>query len=313
MEPSTNESMLPPAPIHGIDPASLSPAVCRAGYLQFSSNRTFTNNCVQSRAFFWCKSGKGSFSVNGVSYPISAQDLYILPWNRKIRYEADKAEPMFTGHVHLVPSYRIGAKWIPNVPHQAEDEAFDSPDRADAAWPGLEGVKRFRINATDNIALLLDYIIRTYLRNKGKCETEARNLGFLLVRELAHLVTVESKTPQNFPEELLRLVAHVEARYMQAVSVSELAETINRSRSHVLKLFRNHLGVSAKNFIIKRQLKQACELLLSTTRSVAEIGLAVGIQDPYHFSKLFRRHMKVSPTSFRTNHGPISLPSEKQG
>ncbi|MDQ8183166.1 AraC family transcriptional regulator [Pelagicoccus sp. SDUM812005] len=291
-------------------PADISPAVCRAGYLQFSGHRTFTNPSVQSRAFFWCKSGRGSFIVNGVEYPLNAQDLYLLPWNRNIRYQPDKADPMFTGHVHLVPNYTVGSQWIPNVPHQKGDEAFDSPDRSDVDWPGLDGVVHFKIKASDNIALLLDYIIRCFLRSKGSIESEARHLGSLLVGELMRLKSSDKLSNQNYPEELIRMVAHVEARYMRSITVAELADMIGRSRSHVLKLFRHHMGISAKHYIINRQLKQACELLLSTTRSIAEVGQAVGISDPYHFSKLFRRHMKVSPTAFRVNHGPIQLSSE---
>ncbi|MBK1876440.1 AraC family transcriptional regulator [Pelagicoccus mobilis] len=298
------------SPSFETDGPLIDPAVCRAGYLQFSGSRFFNNPCVQSRGFFWCKSGKGSFVVNGTEYPLEAQDLYLLPWNRTIKYQPDKNDPMFTGHVHLVPYYRQGAKWIPNVPHQRSDEEFDSPDRADANWPGLEDVVHFKIKVGDNIALLLDYIIRSYLRNKGANETEFRQLGNLLVGELMHLKSAENVEAQNYPEELLRMVAHVEARYMRSITVSELADMIGRSRSHVLKLFRNHMGISAKHYIINRQLKQACELLLSTTRSIAEVGQAVGISDPYHFSKLFRRHLKVSPTAFRTSHGPIRLASD---
>ncbi|MBD5780045.1 helix-turn-helix domain-containing protein [Pelagicoccus sp. NFK12] len=286
------------------------PAVCRAGYLQFSGNRNFTNPCVQSRAFFWCKSGKGSFLVNGHEYTLEAQDLYLLPWNRSIQYQPDRDDPMFTGHVHLVPDYRPGSRWVPNVPHQPSDEGYNSPDRSDVDWPELEGVVHFKINAGDNIALLLDYTIRSFLRSKGSNESEARHLGSLLVGELLRLKNTDHTAAQRYPEELLRMVAHVEARYMRSITVSELADMIGRSRSHVLKLFRHHMGISAKHYIINRQLKQACELLLSTTRSIAEVGQAVGISDPYHFSKLFRRHLKVSPSSFRTNHGPISQPSE---
>lgn len=248
--------------------------------------------------------------VNGTEYPLGPQDLYLLPWNRSIRYQPDKSDPMFTGHVHLVPNYQEGTQWIPNVPHQRSDEAFDSPDRTDADWPGLEGVVHFKINAGDNIALLLDYIIRSFLRSKGTIESEARHLGNLLVGELLRLKSTDSAGAQDYPEELLRMVAHVEARYMRSITVSELADMIGRSRSHVLKLFRNHMGISAKHYIINRQLKQACELLLSTTRSIAEVGQAVGISDPYHFSKLFRRHLKVSPTAFRASHGPIRLASD---
>ncbi len=286
------------------------PVVCRAGYLQFSGNGNFTNPCVQSRGFFWCKSGKGSFVVNGAEYPIEAQDLYLLPWNRNIRYQPDKEDPMYTGHVHLVPNYRQGAKWIPNVPHRRSDVAFDSPDRADDHWPGLEGVVHFKIKAGDNIALLIDYIIRSYLRGKGSNEAEARQLGSLLVGELMQLKRADKADVQDYPEELLRMIAQVEARYMRSITVSELASMIGRSRSQVLKLFRHHMGVSAKHYIINRQLDEACELLLSTTRSIAEVGQAVGISNPYHFSKLFRRHLKISPTVFRSNQGPIHLVSD---
>ncbi len=293
---------------HSLD--AIAPAVCRAGYLQFSGNRTFTNPCVQSRAFFWCKSGKGTFTVNGEEYSLGAQDLYLLPWNRTIRYQPDKQDPMYTGHVHLVPNYRHEAEWVAKIPHQRGDEAYDSPDRSDANWPGLDGVVRFRIKAGDNIALLLDYIIRSFLRSRGKIESEARQLGNLLVGELLRLKSTESEDHLDYPEELLRMVSHVESSYMRSLTVTELADMIGRSRSHVLKLFRNHMGVSAKNYIITRQLKQACELLLSTTRSIAEVGQAVGISDPYHFSKLFRRHLKVSPTTFRVSHGPVRISSD---
>lgn len=284
------------------------PAVCRAGYMQFSGDRSFTNPCVQSRGFFWCKSGTGRFRVNGEEYSLNAQDLYVLPWNRTIEYLPDKADPMYTGHVHVVPFYRTGSPWVPNVPHYSGDDGFDSPDRSDMPWPNVKDVAHFRIAAGDPIALLMDYIIRSYLRGKGADEAEARHWGCLLISELIRLGSLENQQRHNFPEELLRMVAHVESSYMRSVTVSELAHMIGRSRSHVLKLFRNHLGVSAKTYIIDRQLKQACELLLSTTRSIAEVGQAVGIPDPYHFSKLFRRHRRVSPSAYRLNHGPINLP-----
>lgn len=41
------------------------PAVCRAGEFQFAPGQTHQNGCVQSRASFWCKSGHGTFRVNG--------------------------------------------------------------------------------------------------------------------------------------------------------------------------------------------------------------------------------------------------------
>lgn len=155
--------------------ADMAPAVCRAGYLQFSGDRSFTNSHVQSRAFFWCKSGHGRFVVNDVEHTLAPRDLYLLPWDRTIRYIPDRKDPMYTGHVHLIPYYRPGSPWVPNVPHRAGDIAYNSPDRRDAFWPDLQGVVKFKINANDNIALLLDYTIRRYLRSRGSDDEGVNN------------------------------------------------------------------------------------------------------------------------------------------
>jgi AraC-like DNA-binding protein len=101
---------------------------------------------------------------------------------------------------------------------------------------------------------------------------------------------------------------HVERGFQLGPRIGEMAALVGRSRSYVLKLFRRHLGISAKRHVINRQLREARELLLSTTLPVAEVGRAVGLSDPYHFSKLFRRHVGLSPRAFRAEHGPFSSP-----
>ncbi len=288
--------------------AAALPAVCRAGYFQFSSSQLFTNNCVQSRGLFWCKSGSGRFVLNGEEYGLEPHDLYLLPWNRKITYLPDSKEPMYTGHIHVVPYYRPESEWIPNVPHESNEIAFDSSDRSDVYWPEFETTVRFKIKTNEPIGLLMDYIIRWYLESHGQDESEARNLGHILVNEVFRLQARRFGSPYDYPEELRRLVAHIEKGFDISPSVSSLAAIIGRSRSHVLKLFSKHMGISAKGYIVDRQLQEARELLLSTTLSISEVGQSVGIPDPYHFSKIFRRHVGLPPSEYRQNHGPFSSP-----
>ena len=295
-----------PRPVRSPTP-DLAPAVCRAGLFQFSAGQSFANGCVQSRALFWCKSGRGRFLVDGVEYPLEPHDLYVLPWNRRISYLPSAQEPMYTAHVHLVPWYRPGSRWVPNVPHEADEAEFDSPDRSDGVWPLPPGVVRFQVLADERLGRLIDYTVRWYLESE-RAESEARALGLLLVQELLRVATSSFGPVADRPEELRRLLVHIERGFHLAPSVKELAGLLGRSRSQVLKLFRRHLGISAKDYILKRQLKEARELLLSTTRPIAEVGRAVGQPDPYHFSKLFRRHVGLSPREYRANHGPFSSP-----
>lgn len=274
---------------------------------QFAAEQSFANGCVQSRGLFWCKSGRGDFELDGVGYQLEPHDLYVLPWGRRIAYRPSPAAPMFTSHVHLVPWYRPGARWVANVPHERGEPGFGSPDRRDAVWPGFAGVVRLRVESGAPLGRLIDYAVQWYLHS-ARAEAEARALGLLLVGELLRATTTRPEPAAQPPKELERLLVHVERGFHLGPRIGEMAALVGRSRSHVLKLFRRHLGVSAKRHVIERQLREARALLLSTTLPIAEVGKAVGLADPYHFSKLFRRHVGLSPRDFRAKHGPFSTP-----
>lgn len=280
------------------------PAVCRAGEFQFAPRQSHVNGCVQSRGLFWCKSGYGSFKVNGERFSLEPHDLYILPWGRHISYLAGEREPMFTAHVHVVPWLREGAPWVANVPHEETELLHDSPDRRDAVWPGLDRVVRLHLESDSSLGRLLNYVTR-WFRESPRQEDEARSLGLLIVRELGRFVGSGGQSTERRPEELQRLLVYIDRCITESPTVEQLAHIIGRSRSHVLKLFRRHLGVSAKAYILQRQMREARELLHGTTLSIAEVGQRSGVLDPYRFSKLFKRTVGMSPRAFRRSGGPL--------
>lgn len=285
---------------------AIAPAVCRAGEFQFAGGQTHTNGCVQSRGFFWCKSGHGTVRINGQEYTLEPHDLYILPWNRRIEYLASAREPMFTAHVHLVPWMRPGAAWTANVPHERDEPDFNSPDRRDLPLAGVTDVLRYRLETEGPLARLINYTT-VWFRESDRSEAEARALGLLFWGELQRRLTHSEPNAERRPEELNRLLLYIEHNFQAAPTVEQLAAIVGRSRSHVLKLFQRHLNISAKAYVMGRQLREARDLLLSTTMPIGEVGRLSGFGDPYHFSKLFRRVVGMAPKDFRALDGPLPL------
>lgn len=282
------------------------PAVCRAGEFQFAGGQTHANGCVQSRGIFWCKSGHGRFRVNGEEYVLEPHDLYILPWNRSIEYFSSTRDPMFTAHVHLVPWMRPGSKWTANVPHERDEPGFNTPDRRDLPLGGSTGVTRYRLETEGSLGRLINYTT-AWFRDSGRKETEGRALGVLLWGELERRMSHSAANVERRPEELNRLLLYIEHHYQTAPTVEQLAGILGRSRSHVLKLFQKHLHTSAKTYVLNRQMREARDLLLSTTTPIGEVGRSSGFEDPYHFSKIFRRMVGMSPKEFRVQDGPLPL------
>ena len=52
-------------------------------------------------------------------------------------------------------------------------------------------------------------------------------------------------------------------------------------------------------YLIHLRIRQACRLLDTTGLTVREIGFRVGFEDPYYFSRMFRKLMGQSPRQYR--------------
>ena len=72
------------------------------------------------------------------------------------------------------------------------------------------------------------------------------------------------------------------------------------SRCHYSRIFRNYFGTGFKEYIIDKRVQKA-KLLLREGHSVTEVCFAVGYNDLTHFSRIFKKWVGITPSSFRKN------------
>jgi len=85
-----------------------------------------------------------------------------------------------------------------------------------------------------------------------------------------------------------------------ALSLEEATRMAGRSPSTVSRLFKKITGLSFKQYQIWFRLQRAGSLLKTyPNRPIAEIAQAIGFDDPFYFSRLFHKHMGVSPRDYR--------------
>lgn len=83
------------------------------------------------------------------------------------------------------------------------------------------------------------------------------------------------------------------------VSVDMLAEMTNRSLTSFKKEFKRLFNASPHRWIVEQRLDRAKIMLVSTSRTVSEIGAECGFANISHFIKLFRQRYKETPASCR--------------
>lgn len=83
------------------------------------------------------------------------------------------------------------------------------------------------------------------------------------------------------------------------LSLKELANHAGLSVAHYSKLFTQKTGFSPIDHFIHLKIQHACQLLDVSQLYVKEVAHRVGYQDPYYFSRIFKRVMQCSPLEYR--------------
>lgn len=83
------------------------------------------------------------------------------------------------------------------------------------------------------------------------------------------------------------------------IELAQLASAGSVSRASVSRMFGEHLGTSPMAYVAHQRMQRARVLLDETDLTVAQIGRAVGFEDPYHFSRRFTAVVGQPPTSYR--------------
>jgi AraC family transcriptional regulator len=101
------------------------------------------------------------------------------------------------------------------------------------------------------------------------------------------------------PWQVRRVLAHIDANLATSVKNKDLAAIAGLSLFHFNFAFRNSVGDSPHEYIIRRRMERAQGLMLSSELSLSEIAAECGLADQSHFTRLFHRFAGDSPGAWR--------------
>jgi transcriptional regulator GlxA family with amidase domain len=99
---------------------------------------------------------------------------------------------------------------------------------------------------------------------------------------------------------VLAVVAHLESSFSEPCSLRQLADRVQLSSYHFLRLFKSVVGQSPAQYILHTRLRAAANRLLDSRAPVAQIALQSGFNDLSHFNACFRRQFGASPMRWRS-------------
>ena len=91
----------------------------------------------------------------------------------------------------------------------------------------------------------------------------------------------------------------IEANITSDITLTDLAAIVGVSNAHFCRAFHTSMGMASHQYIVKRRVEMAQDLLAKTKLPIAEIAPAVGFGDQSHLTRHFRRFTGTTPWQFR--------------
>lgn len=94
------------------------------------------------------------------------------------------------------------------------------------------------------------------------------------------------------------------AHYASVPGPGAAARACRVGPEYFSRLFREHTGQTPSQFLARLRMHHAARLLQQSDLTVKAAGQAVGFDDPYHFSRVFKQIHGVAPREFKRGSRP---------
>jgi AraC family transcriptional regulator len=202
------------------------------------------------------------------------------------------------GHMDFVLAYLAPEVLVQTV----RDDGFDT-DRSELVY---------RPQARD--AHLASLLLALHSELVGPGEEDRLYVDTLAVQLAIRLLQGHGTAPLQLREYRhglsrgkMRLVLDYLNTYMNRnIQLAELADLVQMSQFHFLRLFRASCGTTPHRYLVERRVEVAKSLLLQDDMSLAEVAYRLGFADQSHFSRHFRRITGAPPGRLRRASRPAT-------
>lgn len=228
---------------------------------------------------FYCTHGSGWIKVDGVRHELAANQLFVVERHRPCSYGASDDTPWTNYWMH----YQGG-----------HAEAYSPKLNTVIPLPPTSNAR------TGDRLRLFEEIMQTV---ENATTRESILYANVLLKHFLATVALQQQFQQFDEIEKNDLFWNakslLQSRINGQVSLEELAEACGCSVSNLNKIFKRETGSSPISYFLSLKMQRACGLLSNSSLRIKEVAARLGFDDPYYFSRLFTKHIGVSPRQYR--------------
>ncbi|MDM0458568.1 AraC family transcriptional regulator [Clostridium perfringens] len=226
--------------------------------------------------------GYGTFKFNGKVYNLKKGDIFILLKGMQVEYVASINDPWEYYWIGFSGSNANEYLNRTSITNSCVANCKENSKIPQIILNMCEISKTYNPSRSDDILLL----------------KELYSLLYTLIEEFPKPFEYKDKELHTYIQDALNFI---NSNYMHSITVQEIADYVNLSRSYLYKMFIKNLGISPQRYLINLRMYKATLLLKGTKLPIGEVASSVGYSDSLLFSKTFSKHFSMSPLNYRNN------------
>lgn len=229
---------------------------------------------------FYVLNGEGNFLFRDVKRPIKTGDLVIVP------PYVEHTEQSIPGK--SLKYYVLG---LEGVSFQPKDQ------------PGTYQV----FCNFDRHAMIAELMEQIYYETKEEqygSEMICQSLLDILIMRILRsqqLITVPN-TSMRMTKECAQIKEYLDANYASQITLDTLTGLTHMNKYYMAHSFTKFTGLSPIQYLNRRRLEAACQLLETTDCSISEIAAQTGFSSQSYFTQIFRKFYGMTPVQYRQSH-----------
>lgn len=231
----------------------------------------------------YCTKGEGWFVLDNKKYIVPENHFFILPAEHPHQYGSSDQAPwsIYWAHFKGAKASYI-SKQLPGVIPIEMDNNSRIGDRIAFFDELLNVLESETDEATVNyVNLSFNHLMSSFLyvktyRDAKHAQRKAENTFFISLATHYMNENIENK-----------------------LTLSDLASRFGYSESYLYRLFFKETQYAPMNYFLHMKIERACQLLLNTNMKINQIALKLGFDDPYYFSRIFKKIAGSSPKAYR--------------
>lgn len=159
------------------------------------------------------------------------------------------------------------------------------------------------LTRTDATAEIIGSIFKTIQQEHNQPDIFSEDIIKSKVSELLLLIARENKSVDQVKKNssvVEMAVQYIRSRYMDPISLGDIASYCFVSREHLSRIFKRETGFNISEYLTIYRLQKAESLLRENSKiKITEVAQRCGFNDSNYFSKSFKKMYNIPPTSIK--------------